>query len=175
MTMQGTWIRSLGREDPLEREMATHSQYSCLGNPMDREAWQAIVHGVTKSLTWLSTQGCTLVYLLINWNKSEVHFISSLYAISTYICFIGMFYFQRAEEICLYILFIYLYAYLYFLFFYCFPFNGLEIFSIVIQSGSHVQLFNPIDHSTSGFPVLHYLQEFAQIQISLLLHLYIWH
>ena len=24
-------------------------QYSCLGNPMDREAWQAIVHGVTKS------------------------------------------------------------------------------------------------------------------------------
>ena len=24
-------------------------QYSCLGNPMDRGAWQAIVHGVTKS------------------------------------------------------------------------------------------------------------------------------
>ena len=23
-------------------------QYSCLGNPMDREAWQAIVHGVRK-------------------------------------------------------------------------------------------------------------------------------
>ena len=23
-------------------------QYSCLGNPMDREAWQATVHGVTK-------------------------------------------------------------------------------------------------------------------------------
>ena len=26
-------------------------QYSCLGNPMDRGAWQAIVHGVTKSQT----------------------------------------------------------------------------------------------------------------------------
>ena len=26
-------------------------QYSCLGNPMDREAWQATVHGVTKSRT----------------------------------------------------------------------------------------------------------------------------
>ena len=25
-------------------------QYSCLGNPMDRGAWQAIVHGVTKEL-----------------------------------------------------------------------------------------------------------------------------
>ena len=25
-------------------------QYSCLGNPMDRGAWQATVHGVTKVL-----------------------------------------------------------------------------------------------------------------------------
>ena len=23
--MRGTWVRSLGREDPLEKEMATHS------------------------------------------------------------------------------------------------------------------------------------------------------
>ena len=29
-------------------------QYSCLGNPMDREAWWATVHGVTKSQTELS-------------------------------------------------------------------------------------------------------------------------
>ena len=29
-------------------------QYSCLENPMDGEAWQAAVHGVTKSQTWLS-------------------------------------------------------------------------------------------------------------------------
>ena len=26
-------------------------QYSCLKNPMDREAWQATIHGVTKSQT----------------------------------------------------------------------------------------------------------------------------
>ena len=26
-------------------------QYSCLENPMDREAWQATVHGVVKSWT----------------------------------------------------------------------------------------------------------------------------
>ena len=26
-------------------------QYSCLGNPMDRGAWRAVVHGVTKSWT----------------------------------------------------------------------------------------------------------------------------
>ena len=29
-------------------------QYSCLGNPMDREAWWATVHGVADSQTQLS-------------------------------------------------------------------------------------------------------------------------
>ena len=37
-------------------------QYSCLGNPMDRGAWWAIVHRVTKSRTWVSTQ--TLLEML---------------------------------------------------------------------------------------------------------------
>ena len=35
--MQETCVQSLGQEDLLEEEMATHSKYSCLGNPMDRE------------------------------------------------------------------------------------------------------------------------------------------
>ena len=43
-----TWIRSLGQEDPLEKEMATHSS---LENPMDREASQATVSGVAESHT----------------------------------------------------------------------------------------------------------------------------
>ena len=30
-------------------------QYSCLENPMDRGAWWAIVHGVTRSWTQLNT------------------------------------------------------------------------------------------------------------------------
>ena len=29
-------------------------QYSCLENPIDREAWRATVHGFAKSWTWLS-------------------------------------------------------------------------------------------------------------------------
>ena len=45
--MQETRVQSLGQEDPLEEEMATHS--SCLENPMDRGAWWATVHGVTES------------------------------------------------------------------------------------------------------------------------------
>ena len=48
--MQEAWVRSLDREDPLEKKIATYFQYSCLGNPMDREAWQARVHGVAKEL-----------------------------------------------------------------------------------------------------------------------------
>ena len=33
--------------------MGTHSSNSCLENPMDRGAWLATVHGVTKSQTLL--------------------------------------------------------------------------------------------------------------------------
>ena len=33
-------------------------QYCCLGNPMDRGAWRATVHGVTKSQTWESVHAC---------------------------------------------------------------------------------------------------------------------
>ena len=35
-TMQETWVQSLGWEDPLEKEMATHA---CLENPRDGGAW----------------------------------------------------------------------------------------------------------------------------------------
>ena len=48
--VQGTWVQSLGWEDPLEKGKATHSlQYSGLENSMD-----CIVHGVAKSWTQLS-------------------------------------------------------------------------------------------------------------------------
>ena len=40
--------RDPGHEDLLEKETATH-MYSCQGNPMDRAAWKAAVHGVSKS------------------------------------------------------------------------------------------------------------------------------
>ena len=54
--MQEMQVQSLGQEDSLEKEMATHSciQYPCLGYPMDGGAWQATVYGVTKSWTGLS-------------------------------------------------------------------------------------------------------------------------
>ena len=42
--MWETWVRSLGREDPLEKEMATHS--SILAWRMDGGAWWATVQKV---------------------------------------------------------------------------------------------------------------------------------
>ena len=48
--VQETWIQSLGWEDSLEKEMATHSSILGLDNLMDRGAWWAAVHGATKEL-----------------------------------------------------------------------------------------------------------------------------
>ena len=50
--VQDTRVRSLGQEDPLKEEVATHSS---LENPMDGVVWQAIVHGVTKILAHTHT------------------------------------------------------------------------------------------------------------------------
>ena len=41
------------RKSPWRRE-CNPLQYSCLENSVDRRAWQATVHGVAKSQTWLS-------------------------------------------------------------------------------------------------------------------------
>ena len=53
--MQGTQVLALGQEDPLEKGMATHSQYSCLENPMDI-GFGVLVHGVARSQTCLRDQ-----------------------------------------------------------------------------------------------------------------------
>ena len=41
-------VSSLGWEDPLEEENGSPLHYSCLKNPMDREAWWATVQRVTE-------------------------------------------------------------------------------------------------------------------------------
>jgi len=46
-------VQSLHWKDLLEKGTATHSSYSRLENPRDRGTWQATVHGVAKSQTWL--------------------------------------------------------------------------------------------------------------------------
>ena len=43
---------------------ASPLQYSCLGNPMDRGAWRAIVHGDAKSQTRLKPLSTTILYFV---------------------------------------------------------------------------------------------------------------
>ena len=61
-----------GHDNPL--------QYSGLENPMDRGSWQAIVHGVAKSQTWLKRFGTA--YILSSnqlffelYPRSSLHFV----------------------------------------------------------------------------------------------------
>ena len=70
--MQGAWVRSLGQEDSPGEGNGNPMQYSRLGNHMDRGAWWATVHGVTRvrhdwpavphepfyPMTWYGTVHC---------------------------------------------------------------------------------------------------------------------
>ena len=61
------WI--LGQEDPLEEGTATPLRYSCLENPMDRKAWKATVHEVTKCQKQLKqprTHTRKIIQLVVN-------------------------------------------------------------------------------------------------------------
>ena len=49
-------VQSLCQEDPLEKEVTTHSSILAWENPMDRGAWQATVYQAAKSRTGLTTQ-----------------------------------------------------------------------------------------------------------------------
>ena len=58
-TMWETWVRALGWEDPLEKEMATHSSTLAwktpqMEKPVGYSLWQATVYGVGKCRARLS-------------------------------------------------------------------------------------------------------------------------
>ena len=47
-------VQTQGQEDPRNEENGSPLHYSCLKNPLDRGAWRAAVHRITKSKTRLS-------------------------------------------------------------------------------------------------------------------------
>ena len=51
LPIQKTWVQSLGWQEPLEKEVATHCSIFCLDNPTDIGAWWVTVHGAQKSQT----------------------------------------------------------------------------------------------------------------------------
>ena len=78
--MQETWVSSLGREDPLEEEMATHSSILAWRIPVDRGAWWATVHRVTKSQTWLKRLSSSST-ILLNLHNSVITILYESYKI----------------------------------------------------------------------------------------------
>ena len=59
------WGRSPGKRN------GNPVQYSCLENPMDREAWQATLHGVTKSRTQLKCLSTYVHFMTQLWNIGQ--------------------------------------------------------------------------------------------------------
>ena len=61
-------------------------QYSCLGKPIDRGAWQATAHWVAKSLAQLSdqttTKGCSYPWLM-----SSLHLQSQQWPVKSFSCY----------------------------------------------------------------------------------------
>ena len=79
-TMQGTLVWSLGREDPLEKEMTTHSSTLAWKIPWTEEPGR--LHGVTRSRTWLS-DFIFLSFFILSGAISPLFFSSiSLFAFS---------------------------------------------------------------------------------------------
>ena len=64
--MRKTCVQSLGWEDPLEENMATHSSIPAWRIPMDRGAWQATVHVINKpsDRVWIELEGSNLKSLI---------------------------------------------------------------------------------------------------------------
>ena len=48
--LQEIQVQSLGLQEPLEKEMAIHSNILAWGNLMDRGAWRATDRGIAKEL-----------------------------------------------------------------------------------------------------------------------------
>ena len=81
-------VRSLGQEDPHGGGNGKPLQYSCLENSMNRGAWQATVHRVTKSHTQpkrLSAQIFSVQHFSFSRTRTctlKVAFLFSLFTLS---------------------------------------------------------------------------------------------
>ena len=81
-TMRETQVQSLGREDPLEKEMATHSSTLDWKIPLTEERGRLRSMGCKESDTTETLHFCLLKQWALNFLKadlqSEIHFITQL-------------------------------------------------------------------------------------------------
>ena len=76
--MQETRVQSLGQEDQPGDGNNNLLQYSSLENSLDSGAWQARVHGVTKSWTGLSTEHTQVTLICLSYKNFFLFFDFSL-------------------------------------------------------------------------------------------------
>ena len=70
--MQETWVQSLGQEDPLEKEMATHSSILAW-KTLDRGTWWTTAHWVAKSQPQWSTSAQSQQKESLNILRGKTH------------------------------------------------------------------------------------------------------
>ena len=76
-------------------------QYSCLGNPMDREAWPATVHGVTKSWTRLINETTTIPQTLTTTVFSSLSTFGLLFFLNFAFFYLTIFYWFCHTSTCI--------------------------------------------------------------------------
>ena len=105
-------------------------QFSCLKNPMDREGWQATVHGIANSRTrlkWLSMQALSLMFcalfvynsgvkhsalnVLMCHNEKELCSLSHISLLLSYLFSPTMFHQKCSENIFLKTYFLFLFSF----------------------------------------------------------------
>ena len=69
--MQEIQVQTLGQEDPLEEEMATHSGILSWETPWTEEHWRniAVALGLITSLFWIETYFLLTISQYANYNK----------------------------------------------------------------------------------------------------------
>ena len=76
--MWESWVQSLAWDDPLEENMATHSDICAWRISMDREAWWATVHVATESET---PKHSSRICIYIPINESDLYFVKYYFRI----------------------------------------------------------------------------------------------
>ena len=75
--VQETWVRSLGWEDPLEEEIATHSNILAWRIPWTEDR-QATVHGVAKESIMIEQLTLSFTFYALSISNTKFYYSSSI-------------------------------------------------------------------------------------------------